>query len=142
MLEQYPQVEPVRRSGERQSQFSDECLIVTKQLRKILGECSDMHVWRLLKNKPLAFPKPFKINDRNYWRLGAVREWIRGREAASPATGRKEMRGARPAPGRSPQSEETLEDCSVSTRASDNFASRKQRRRPPNRGGRRRSRAP
>jgi len=35
------------------------------------------------KYEPLAFPKPFKINDRNYWRLGDVRHWIQEREAQS-----------------------------------------------------------
>jgi predicted DNA-binding transcriptional regulator AlpA len=95
--------------------LSDESLITGKQLRELLGCCSEMHIWRLLneeKNQALAFPKPVKINDRNYWRLGAVREWIRVREAASQAT------------------------------APDNLASRKQSRRPPTRGARRRSRAP
>jgi predicted DNA-binding transcriptional regulator AlpA len=95
--------------------LSDESLITGKQLRELLGCCSEMHIWRLLneeKNQALAFPKPVKINDRNYWRLGAVREWIRTREAASQAT------------------------------ASDNLASRNQSRRPPTRGARRRSRAP
>jgi hypothetical protein len=45
-----------------------------------------MHIWRLLNKKEyqaLAFPKPIKINDRNYWRLGAVRQWIRDQEAES-----------------------------------------------------------
>jgi predicted DNA-binding transcriptional regulator AlpA len=68
------------------SHLSDECLIATKQVRELLGDCSEMHIWRLLnkeKYQPLAFPKPIKINDRNYWRLGAVRQWIRDREAQS-----------------------------------------------------------
>src|SRR5438445_416527 len=68
------------------SETSDECLITGKQLRELLGNCSEMHVWRLLndeKYQPLAFPMPIKINDRNYWRLGAVRQWIRDREAQS-----------------------------------------------------------
>jgi predicted DNA-binding transcriptional regulator AlpA len=69
-----------------QSPLSDESLIVSRRLRKLLGDCSEMHIWRLLndeKNQPLAFPKPIKINDRNYWRLGAIRQWVRGREVQS-----------------------------------------------------------
>jgi predicted DNA-binding transcriptional regulator AlpA len=69
-----------------QSQLSDECLITSRQLRELLGNCSEMHIWRLLNDKKyqaLAFPKPIKINDRNYWRLGAVRQWIRDQEAPS-----------------------------------------------------------
>jgi len=84
MLEQSPRAEPAR-PGAR-SQLSDESLIGGKQLRKFLGGCSEMHIWRLLnceKNRALAFPRPIKINDRNYWRLGAVRQWVCEREAES-----------------------------------------------------------
>jgi hypothetical protein len=45
-----------------------------------------MHIWRLLnreKLQALAFPKPIKINDRNYWRLGTIRRWIEDQEARS-----------------------------------------------------------
>ena len=66
--------------------LSDECLITSGQLREMLGDCSEMHIWRMLneeKYEPFAFPKPIKINDRNYWRLGAVRKWIRDQEAQS-----------------------------------------------------------
>jgi predicted DNA-binding transcriptional regulator AlpA len=110
MLEQHPQAEPARRAT--RSQFSDESLITGKQLREFLGCCSEMHIWRLLNEKKyqaLAFPKPVKINYRNYWRLGAVREWIREREAAPQGT------------------------------PSDNLASRKPGPRPPNRAIRRRT---
>jgi predicted DNA-binding transcriptional regulator AlpA len=68
------------------SALSDESLITSKPLRELLGRCSEMHIWRLLndeKNQALAFPRPFKINDRNYWRLGTVRQWIREREIQS-----------------------------------------------------------
>jgi predicted DNA-binding transcriptional regulator AlpA len=95
MLEQHLHVEPER--GTR-SPLSDESLITSKQLRELLGHCSEMHIWRLLnkeKYQPLAFPKPIKINDRNYWRLGGVRQWIRDREAqwqkVSPDNGGTEL---------------------------------------------------
>jgi predicted DNA-binding transcriptional regulator AlpA len=87
MLEANPQAAPARRT---RSQLSDESLIPGKQLRELLGCCSEMHIWRLLneeKNQALKFPKPVKINARNYWRLGAVRQWIRDREAASESIG-------------------------------------------------------
>ena len=87
MLEQDPRREAVRHcSRSRLSELSDECLISSKPVKELLGNCSDMHIWRLLneeKYELLAFPKPFKINHRNYWRLGAVRQWIRDREAQS-----------------------------------------------------------
>jgi predicted DNA-binding transcriptional regulator AlpA len=89
MLEQHPRRNAEWRSTTSDlSKLSDECLIASKPLKELLGRCSDMHIWRLLnkeKYKPLAFPKPFKINDRNYWRLGVVRQWIREREAQSQA---------------------------------------------------------
>jgi predicted DNA-binding transcriptional regulator AlpA len=67
-------------------QLSDETLITGKHLRQLLGHCSEMHIWRLLNKQglqPLAFPKPIKINSRNYWRLGAIRQWIEDQEAKS-----------------------------------------------------------
>jgi predicted DNA-binding transcriptional regulator AlpA len=82
MLQRQSASEPSRQIT--QSQISDESLITGKQLREFLGCCSEMHIWRLLNNEkyqPLAFPKPIKINDRNYWRLGAVRQWVRHQEA-------------------------------------------------------------
>jgi|SRR5262245_61539955 len=82
MLQQHSDVELTRRP----IYVSDESLISGRQLRQLLGNCSEMHVWRLL-NKPerqsLAFPKPFQINGRNYWRLGEIRQWIRDQEAKS-----------------------------------------------------------
>jgi predicted DNA-binding transcriptional regulator AlpA len=67
--------------------LSDETLASSRRLRELLGGCSEMHIWRLVneeKYRALAFPKPFKINGRNYWRLGAVRRWLREREGRSP----------------------------------------------------------
>jgi predicted DNA-binding transcriptional regulator AlpA len=68
----------------------DEALITGKQLRQLLGDCSEMHIWRLINDeryKSLAFPRPIKINDRNYWRFGAIREWLRQREDPSQMDG-------------------------------------------------------
>jgi predicted DNA-binding transcriptional regulator AlpA len=82
MLQRHSEAEPSRRPAGA----SDESLITTRQLRQLLGDCSEMHIWRLLNKKklrPLAFPRPIKINDRNYWRLGAIRRWIEDQEARS-----------------------------------------------------------
>ena len=79
------------------SALSDESLITSKLLRELLGHCSEMHIWRLLndeKNKALAFPRPFKINDRNYWRLGTVRQWICEREIQSQLAPAEALRAA------------------------------------------------
>jgi predicted DNA-binding transcriptional regulator AlpA len=80
-----------------QSPLSDVGLIASKRLRELLGDCSEMHIWRLLneeKYQALAFPKPIKINDRNYWRLGAIRHWIREREVQSQAALTMALRAA------------------------------------------------
>jgi predicted DNA-binding transcriptional regulator AlpA len=79
------------------SALSDESLITSKPLRELLGRCSEMHIWRLLndeKNQALAFPRPFKINGRNYWRLGTVRQWIREREIQSQLAPTAALRAA------------------------------------------------
>jgi predicted DNA-binding transcriptional regulator AlpA len=121
-----------------QSKLSDESLITGRQLREFLGHCSEMHIWRLLNKKEyqtLAFPKPIKINDRNYWRLGTVRQWIRDREVqpqkVSPEGGKPHV-----APLGEPRAHVALP---VGIRGLG--ASRKQNR-PSNRVGRSRSRHP
>jgi predicted DNA-binding transcriptional regulator AlpA len=99
VIEQHLRAEPVGRGT--QSDPSDESLITGKQLRELLGCCSEMHIWRLLneeKNQALAFPKPVKINYRNYWRLGAVREWVREREAAPQRTSSDNLASRKPGP--------------------------------------------
>src|SRR5205823_1264327 len=86
MLQQHLEGEASRRRVRPQP--SDETLTTGRQLRQLLGACSEMHIWRLL-NKPelqtLAFPRPTKINGRNYWRLGVIRQWIADQEAKSRA---------------------------------------------------------
>ena len=62
-------------------------LITSRQLRGILGSCSEMHIWRL-GNDPayrnLRFPRAIKINRRNYYRLSEVRAWINVQAAREP----------------------------------------------------------
>jgi predicted DNA-binding transcriptional regulator AlpA len=80
------QQDPVSHRPQRVAGFSDESLISGRQLRQLLGNCSGMHIWRLLNKQelqPLGFPIPIKINGRNYWRLGEIRQWIRDQEAKS-----------------------------------------------------------
>ena len=55
----------------------DEALIGIRPLRQLLGDCSEMHVWRLLNvYTDLRFPHPIKINGRNYWRRREIVAWI------------------------------------------------------------------
>jgi predicted DNA-binding transcriptional regulator AlpA len=51
-------------------------LISTKKLRQ-RHDVSDMTIWRRLNDPGLNFPKPIKINRRNFWRLGDVEEFER-----------------------------------------------------------------
>jgi predicted DNA-binding transcriptional regulator AlpA len=34
-----------------------------------------MCIWRWMRDTRVRFPKPVKINSRNYWRLGELRRW-------------------------------------------------------------------
>jgi predicted DNA-binding transcriptional regulator AlpA len=64
----------------------DDALIGIREVRRLLANCSEMHIWRLLNVESYArlkFPRPTKINSRNYWRRRAILGWIEEREAAS-----------------------------------------------------------
>jgi predicted DNA-binding transcriptional regulator AlpA len=64
----------------------DDALIGAKKARELLGNCSEMHIWRLLNLKDYAalkFPKPIKINTRNYWKRCDIRNWIERQAALS-----------------------------------------------------------
>jgi predicted DNA-binding transcriptional regulator AlpA len=66
----------------------DDALIGAKETRKLVHNCSEMHIWRLLNVEsyaPLKFPKPIKINSRNYWRRRDILDWIELQEAAQRA---------------------------------------------------------
>jgi len=57
-----------------------ERLIPHRAVRHMLGDCSAMHVWRLLhdeRHQHLTFPRPAKINGRLYWRAADIERWIR-----------------------------------------------------------------
>jgi hypothetical protein len=87
------QQDPVSHRLRRVARFSDESLITGRQLRQLLGNCSEMHIWRLLnreKLRALAFrfgttPPTSKAPDRpDFHRgLGFARRFARkGREIA------------------------------------------------------------
>ena len=52
----------------------DESLVTSKQVRARIGGVSAMCVWRWTRDG--KFPKPVRINGRNYWRSGVIRAWI------------------------------------------------------------------
>lgn len=58
---------------------AQNCLITSRDVRHMIGNVSDMTLWRWMNDKgyeSLAFPKPVKINTRNYWDINTMREWI------------------------------------------------------------------
>jgi predicted DNA-binding transcriptional regulator AlpA len=61
----------------------DDALIGARETRHLLNNRSEMHIWRLLDVESyasLAFPKPIKINARNYWRRREILAWITAQE--------------------------------------------------------------
>jgi predicted DNA-binding transcriptional regulator AlpA len=70
-------------------------LLSSKQVRAALGNCSDMHIWRLshdARYAALGFPQRVKIAKRNFWRASELAAWIDAQAAKTP------VRPKRPAP--------------------------------------------
>jgi predicted DNA-binding transcriptional regulator AlpA len=60
-------------------EIDPDALIGASEVRHLLNNCSEMHVWRLLNVESYAklkFPKAIKINTRNYWRRRDIDDWI------------------------------------------------------------------
>lgn len=53
----------------------DDTLLTGTQTRARVGNVSTMCIWRWIRDPRVQFPEPIKINSRNYWRLGDLREW-------------------------------------------------------------------
>jgi hypothetical protein len=76
-------------------------LVDAPGVRALLGDKSEMHLWRLIwhhlhpdeveqselrkRYAALCFPAPLKINGRNYFRYGEVMDWIDKHEAPAVA---------------------------------------------------------
>lgn len=41
---------------------------------------SDMSLWRWLRDPRLGFPRPMRINGRQFWKLASLEAWDRSRE--------------------------------------------------------------
>ena len=81
-----------KQSRERENDEAEsDQLITAKRLRELLGGVSEMHIWRLLSleaYRPLQFPRPTKINGRNYWPLRVATRDRRGRQGTIAPTKR------------------------------------------------------
>lgn len=53
----------------------DDTLLTSTQVCGRFGGVTTMSLWRWMHDENIAFPKPVKINNRNYWRLGDLRDW-------------------------------------------------------------------
>lgn len=67
-----------------------EKLITGPELRRRLGNVSDMALWRWRHDADLNFPQPVKLRRRNYYREADIAAWLAARRAAqstAPAQG-------------------------------------------------------
>ena len=55
--------------------LDDDALLTSRQTRARCGGVSTMCIWRWMRDERVQFPRPVKINGRNYWRLGDLRRW-------------------------------------------------------------------
>lgn len=53
----------------------DDTLLNSNQTRAFVGGVSHMCLWRWVRDERVLFPEPVKLNGRNYWRLGTLRQW-------------------------------------------------------------------
>lgn len=65
---------------------SQDDLITTPELRRLLGGVSNMFLYRRLQDDP-TFPRPFRFGGDNaprFWSRAEIREWIEAhRETAA-----------------------------------------------------------
>ena len=64
-----------RRKAKPQPTLDDDSLLTSAQTRARCGGVSTMCVWRWMRDERVQVPGPVKINGRNYWRLGDLRQW-------------------------------------------------------------------
>lgn len=62
-------------------------MISAIQVRKCIGNISDMTLYRWLHNERLNFPKPIVIQNRRYWHEEDVDRWLKERALVSVAGG-------------------------------------------------------
>src|SRR5215204_2084104 len=60
-----------------------ECFLTATQVRARYGNCSDMWLWRRLRDGS-GFPPPVLIAARRFWRLTSLIEWERERAVPVP----------------------------------------------------------
>lgn len=58
--------------------------ITSKELKHLLGDVSDMTLWRLQNDPDSGFPPPRYVGRRRFWREADVRQWFEGRPSRAP----------------------------------------------------------
>ena len=66
-------------------------LISAITVRKILGNVSDMTLWRWIHSEEMAFPKPIVLARNRYWNEARLLAWIE--ERATQHIARASKRG-------------------------------------------------
>lgn len=56
-------------------QKNTDVLLTSAAVRKMMGDVSDMTLWRWGKDPALNFPDPIRIKNRKYWELGDLAEF-------------------------------------------------------------------
>ena len=56
-----------------------DVLLTSVQVRGMVGGVSDMCIWRWIRDERVLFPKPMKMNKRNYWRQEDIKQWLANR---------------------------------------------------------------
>ena len=59
------------------TQSSDQRYLTAAAVRQRYGNCTDMTIWRWIRDPRVAFPPPIKLGARglNFWWLPTLREW-------------------------------------------------------------------
>jgi predicted DNA-binding transcriptional regulator AlpA len=90
-----PHAKPTTRVGHVDADELDNVrLISARETRRLLGDISDMQLWRMVHSPALEFPRPIKLSDmvapgkkpriistRNFFRFRDIKAWIAKREA-------------------------------------------------------------
>ena len=63
----------------------DDTWLNSTDTSREVGLKARMSLWRWVNDPKVGFPPPILMNGRNYWRLGAIRQWRAGKTAAAAA---------------------------------------------------------
>ena len=59
---------------EEEAQLNQQ--LTSKDVRALMGNISDMTLWRMEKDESCGFPKPTRIRRRRYWSGAELDAWL------------------------------------------------------------------